>query len=103
MKFDKWVEKKILEAKSMTYGTIPSFSDFSMHFRKEVNDELYNYDLKGSEAVVARKVKIPTSGDFTAKQLYMIVKKLVQAWEVGNDEAGDLASSIMYTLGYEWI
>jgi hypothetical protein len=98
MKFKDWIN----EAKSMTYGEIPSFSDFKRHFRKEVG-ETYNYNLKGSDARTAKSAGIPVSGDFTDKELYAIVKKLINAWEDGDNNAGDLASGIMITLDYEWI
>lgn len=98
------IEKYLGESmNSMNYGQLPSFNDFKKAFKKEVDDDEYNYNLKGSDASTANKVKIPTSGDFDVKELYSIVKKLVAAYDNGNDDAGDLASSILYTLNFEWI
>lgn len=96
----RFINQKYLIEKmdSMTYGNLPPFNDF----KKRVGDS-YNYNLKGSDANTARKVKIPANGDFDAKELYTIIKKLKTAWENGDDNAGDIASGILSTLDYEWI
>jgi len=99
MKFGKWINERM---ESMNYGEIPPFDKFSRNFRKEAG-ALYNYELKGSDARTASKAGIPVSGDFTDKELYSIIQKLMDRWNKGDDNAGDLASSIMYTLSYEWI
>lgn len=96
-------ESVLSEMESMTYGNLPSWNEFKKQFIRKVGDDGYDYTLRGSDASTARKAKIPVSGVFDAKELYNILTKLVSAWENGNDEAGDLASSIMYTLDYEWI
>jgi len=88
---------------SMTYGQLPDFKAFDKQFQKVMKGDDYEYTLKGSDASTANKVKIPTSGYFDSKELYGIIKKLISAWEKGNDDAGDLASSFMYTLDFEWI
>ena len=87
---------------SMTYGVIPKWKDFEKKFKKYVGKS-YNYVLKGTDASTAKKVGIPVRGDFSAKELYDIVMKLTDAWENGDDNAGDLASGILTTLEFEWI
>ncbi len=37
------------------------------------------------------------------KTLPVLLRRLVEAWEEGSEPAGDLASSILYTLDFEWI
>lgn len=101
MKFRDYVNEN---PKSMTYGNIPSFNDFKNNFKKEMGNNKYPYELKGTDVQTARKVGIPTKGQFDEKQLYNIIKKLSDLWDVnGDDNAGDLASSILSTLDFEWI
>lgn len=88
---------------SLTYGHLPNFSDFDRAFRKEVYNNTYSYNLKGSDSKVAEKVGIPGSGSFTSRELYDTLKKLIKAWDRGNEEAGDITASFLYTLGFEWI
>ena len=101
---DKIVDRYLTESDwlELTYGVIPDFREFQSKFKKYVGKS-YNYNLKGSDANTAKKVGIPTSGDFDVKEMYEIVKKLTKAWDNGNDDAGDLASSILYTMEIEWI
>jgi hypothetical protein len=101
---DDTVNKYLKEGMtSMNYGEVPEFRDFQKNFKKSVRAMSYNYDLKGADARTADKVGIPTGGDWSDKELYTIVNKLKKAWDKGDDNAGDLASSIMYTLNFEWI
>jgi hypothetical protein len=54
------------------------------------------------EAVITRKAD-PTTGEIViadAGSLYTLLRRL---GESGDEAAEDLASTIMYTLGYEWI
>lgn len=97
------IDKYLNEMDSMTYGKIPPFKMFKKNFDKEVDGDTYNYNLKGSDLKIAKRVKIPASGDFTAKELYSIIIDLSQSWDDGFDDAGDLASSILSTLNIEWI
>lgn len=101
---DRLVGKYLNESDwlTLTYGVLPDYNKFEKKFKKYVGKS-YNYNLKGSDASMAKKVGVPTSGDFNAKQLYDVVKKLVDAFDDGDDEAGDLASSILYTMEIEWV
>ena len=37
-----------------------------------------------------------------ADSMPVFLRRLVEMWEEGNEEAGDLASCILGTLGFEW-
>lgn len=98
---------------TLSYGELPKFNDFVKHVQTAIDPDedkpflakgkKYPYTLKGSDADVAGEVGIPTRANLNVKDLYKVIQKLVDAWENENDAAGDLASSIMFTLGFEWI
>lgn len=114
-------------AESMSFGVLPSFAAFSAHIHSEDPDEgrpylapgaKYPMELTGDDQRVAVKLKLKPSGtgdygkpryELTAKQLYAAIKKMSamfdsdMADEELREAAGSLASSIMGTLGYEWI
>lgn len=111
----------------MTYGVVPSFEDFSAHLNayKDNNGEeaswegLYPMELVGSDIDQAEKAikKCDKKKDFRVtgfvgqygkfglrftdkKSLWLFIKALPI---LTDDPDGDLASSIMGTLGYEWV
>lgn len=89
--------------RSYNYGTVPPFSVFDKAFKKSVTGDRYDIRLSASDFKAAENTSID-SGRFTSQELYKGVKELVREWETGeNETAGDLASSILYTLGIEWI
>lgn len=89
---------------ALTYGVLPPKEKFLERFAKEVPDGEYDYTLKGEDAEAAQRADIPTEGTLSGEKLYGAIKKLVQQWEDEDDEeAGDLASSILSTIGFEWI
>jgi hypothetical protein len=88
---------------STTYGVMPSKKVFEDHFEKELGDDgLYRIRLSGSDSRAADGTIIG-DGQYDDDELYKGVKQLVKKFERGDDAAGDLASSILYTLGFEWI
>ena len=97
----------------LNYGELPKINDFIKHVQTAIDPDedkpflpkgkKYPYTLKGSDAAVADDAGIPTRANLNVKDLYKTIQKLVDAWEGGNDDAGDLASSMMFTLGYEWV
>lgn len=91
--------------KAMTYGTLPDETEFEDAFTERALDEGgYSYDLRGEDADAAEAAGIDTSAvNLDADELYEVIKKLTEAWEDGNDAAGDLASGFLSTLGFEWI
>ena len=78
--------------KSMTYGKLPSQSEFDKAFDTEVDDD---YSFKNDPRV--------GNDELNASQLWKELKKATKEWEGGDDEAGDWASSVLSTLGFEWI
>jgi len=98
---------------SLTYGELPNRNDFWRHWvhyigrgrptNADGTPVRYSYTLRGRDAQIADSVGIPDSGDVTAREMYALLEKLVAAWEDGDDSAGDLASSFLATLGFEWV
>ena len=85
----------------MTFGEMPTFEEFEKQFGEKVG-ELYDWELKGEDAKTAERVGLDYA-PFNAQELYNVVEQLTAAFQEGDDKAGDLASNIMTTLGYEWI
>lgn len=64
----------------------------------------WTYHLRGSDAETAARYGIAPEGEVNARKLYDYLQGLVNGWEEdGDDEAAGLASSILSTLGIEWI
>ena len=116
---------------SMTYGQLPTARDFKRHLRT-ARDEMgamlvspeepaYWMELVGDDAEVFEHAAGSLPGVTTepivtrhgfeklrvqikdVDTLYVVLASLVHHYEDGNDAAGDLASGMMSTLGYEWI
>lgn len=85
----------------MTYGVVPDYATFEKHFDEEVPRGMYNIRLSSGDS--KNVGKLVGDGEYTCKELYNVIKKLKDAWENGNEAAGDFASSIMETLGFEWV
>lgn len=102
---------------SMTYGTLPSRALFDRHWRRVVgpDDDLFLH-LKGGDARLVDQLQadeealgldhgLPYAGPggYDEEQVWEIVVDLTNAWKAGVDPAGDLASSILYVLDFEWV
>jgi hypothetical protein len=102
--------------KTLTYGTLPGFKAFEAafigatggiyHIRLSVRD-MSMFDTIGLE---------PYAAEYTCEELYSLLEALVAAYDGSEpldcdaddvadtaDWAGDFASSILTTLGFEWI
>lgn len=78
----------------MTYGTLPSRREF---IRACGSREIYRIAGRPAE-------RDGVAGEYTCQELYGLVKRLTREWnENGDDNAGDWASDILGTLGFEWI
>jgi hypothetical protein len=107
--------------KSMTFGVMPPYSQFEADIRDIDRDEGrpflahgQKYPIEchaGSEdcrSLQRAGAKSTGYGDYgklkfvlSDKQLYNTIKKLGDDYD--NEEAQSLASSMMQTLGYEWV
>lgn len=76
---------------SMTFGELPSYPMFKKHWDAYVFWPAY----------VITKHK--HEGQYTLHELYELVVKLRFQWDNGDEEAGNDASSILETLGIEWV
>lgn len=114
---------------SMSYGELPSFEEFEQDIRRpdpDKHDHPYwpEYTRFPMELVSSREIELAERyglPEFRAerhrtgrnsrvrgfnadeREMYGFLEYLVEQLNDGDDEAGDLASSIMTTLGYEWI
>lgn len=79
--------------KSMTYGNLPSKAEFEKAFDKEVPSGKYRFgndERFGNDSV-------------TSNELYKELETAVEEYEDGDDAAGDWASAVLSTLGFEWV
>jgi hypothetical protein len=95
--------------KTLTYGVMPSFAEFEKAFDAAMREEglphygPYSYRLKGKDADVMSALGRFVQNEATCTELFRTVCALCEAFKYGNDDAGDLAASFLYTLGFEWI
>ena len=83
---------------SMTYGTVPAFEAFSEAFHQECPHGSYRITHGLSQPSYA-----PDAGEYDDVALYQEIERLTRRWEAGNEDAGNWASSILETLGFEWV
>lgn len=114
-----------------TYGVLPPLRDFEARLRNAKDEEgarligdpgrVYWMSLVDDDEIEAvRRIaprlgrEIRTGPDrvyphktaveiSSVRALHKLIAGLVQQWERGNEAAGSLASSIIYTLRYEWV
>jgi len=96
---------------SMNYGELPTRQQFRKHFKRIVHPWVANHSfqmhLKGSDASCAEEHAGSNyyggDNDYDVDELWHILVSLHTAYDQGSDCAGDLASSILYVLDFEWI
>jgi hypothetical protein len=94
---------------SMTYGNLPTKRQFMAAYEKEFGDDDFAMTLRGRADMNAVdgtvfESAIDRSAAFDADDLWKGVKQLTRRWNDDGDEgAGDLASSILGILEFEWI
>ena len=66
---------------------------------------MYRMHLKGVDLRAADGTEFDHEGVqyYDADDLYDGLRELTAKWEDGDEAAGDLASGILLTLGFEWI
>lgn len=102
---------------SMTFGQMPKKEDFDRYVRNAIDpetdepywpkDKPYSMSLRGDDATVASNADLPDEFE-TPEDAYEGVKKLMDYADGEEDDdlreaAESLASSIMGTLGFEWV
>jgi len=118
---------------TLSYGILPEPSDFAHAFTACGDDmemevlpygkfPLYTIVAKGADLANLQSAGLTTTEryynsavepeglkmQFTGDQLYSLLDNLVELWEIDSDSdysdwAGDFASSILATLGIEWV
>lgn len=86
----------------MTYGSMPTHEVLERAFNQAVAGK-YDFDLRGTDERTASRVKIRTCGPVSLLQFRAMIEVLIEAFDNGDDAAGDLASSFLYSIGIEWI
>lgn len=79
-----------------TYGVLPPRADF---------DEAYERELGGGKYRI-RNDKLVGDCDLSRSELWQLIQDCAKRWRRGGrkgDMAGDLAHSILTTLGIEWV
>lgn len=89
--------------KSMTYGQVPNFEDYSAQWDKLLAEG----ELAGGLYHISNCKRVGTT-TFTKEGLYDELQKAVAEWEDPEDgedyeAAGDWASCVLTTLGFEWV
>ena len=102
---------------TMTYGIMPAFDDFEKAFDRECPRGSYAIRLNSSDSRACDPFKLG-DGDWNARELYDACVQVVTAEPLEDDydtakayrdalkqydAVLDLVSSIMDTLGFEWI
>jgi hypothetical protein len=80
--------------RTFSYGEVPSLAAFKRRFATEMGAGSL-YAISNSRRGI--------DGRYTASELYELVVELTAEWNQGHDDSGDLASSILETLGFEWV
>jgi hypothetical protein len=97
---------------TLNYGEMPARADFRGAFEAECPDGRYAITLNSSDRVNARRCGLDGNDDgelyledtHSEGTLWRVVSALQYEWDLcGEEWAGDFASSILYTLGIEWV
>ena len=96
--------------KTMTYGQLPTKEQFYQAFESKVDGELYSvkagpcHDLFESVGGSGLDCPAGCSREYDKETLWRLVNELTSIWEDEmDDSAGDDVSSILTTLGFEWV
>ena len=79
-----------------TYGDLPSYPEIKELFKKHVDGPYYRIQssFRGDTTY---------SGSYNDFALFRLLVKLKVKAENGDEEAGQIASDILQTLGAEWV
>jgi hypothetical protein len=81
---------------SMTYGEMPTQEDFDEAFSRAEDEEGRTGFSFGNDPRVG-------TCELDATELWAELQKAREEYEEGDDEAGDWCSSVLSTLGFEWV
>lgn len=84
--------------RTLTYGVLPSRRDFDI----AMGDQRFRIQLGASDSRAADGTSIG-DGSYGPDELWKGLGQLVRKFERGSEPAGDLAASILSTLGFEWV
>lgn len=85
-----------------TYGQLPPREVFEEYFDERVGDGQFHIRLSRSDARAAEGTVIG-DGYYDSETLWRGLRQLTAKFYDGDDAAGELASAILSTLGFEWI
>lgn len=88
---------------TLTYGNVPTWKLFKEQFDKEVDTNYYH--IKNS-ILSTPETRVIEDGEYHPASLYREIQVLSELVFEGGpkaEEAGSMASSILETLGFEWI
>lgn len=96
---------------SLTFGVLPPRETFDAAFEMECRKTKgFGVDLNSSDSDLlewAGVCGVPYTGLWDADDTWGVITRLTAQWESGDpyagDECGQLASSILSTLGFEWV
>lgn len=86
---------------SLTYGVLPEFGEFEKAFDVVVTTGRYRICLSSCDSRAMDKYSLG-DGSYTCEELYKCVQAITQDKDA-TDEALDVVSSILTTLGFEWV
>lgn len=83
--------------KTLTYGNLPTYDDFATAFESDL-------DLGPNTLYHIRNDPYFGSDDLTCTEIYEQLERARDDWEKnGSEPAGDFASAVLTTLGFEWV
>ncbi len=87
----------------LTYGTLPSTDQLLNAWELSNVGPTFSYELRGTDSNTAYELELPTEANLEFDAFYEMISVLVDAYENGNEQAGDIASSFLYVIGIEWM
>jgi len=94
---------------SLSFGELPSYEEFEEVFEQACPDGFMPLSLNDRDAEVLEwsRAELNPAGPWTVDEAYEAIEHLTELWESGNvyvgDAAGELANSLLETLGFEWV
>jgi hypothetical protein len=92
--------------RTLTFGTLPDVRAFQRAFDAAgLPASRYHVraGLGGLFHGTRFEMTFQQAEEFTSLGLYTLLEQLVGAWECGSEAAGQEASDILTTLGFEWV